>query len=213
MPSRAARQAGRPTREETARLDEEIRLAAVRAFIDRGFDGVTMEEIARAAGVGKPSLYARYSDKVELFAAVVPWALQHLKWSAPDIVIDDGDLRASLLSFARAAYARSVDPMMVGLFRMAMAESPRFPQIALTADEITRSPLVRLVVELLQRHAADGELDVADVETAAEHFVGMVHLTPLTFAAFGFRRDDASDDAQLRSAVDLFLDGIRTRRR
>jgi len=210
VPTRTSRQVGRPTRAEAARLDESIRAAAIAAFIARGFDGVTMEDVARTAQVGKPALYARYPDKAALFTAVVPWALQNLNWEL-DGVPDDLDLRAALLHVGRATLERATDPEMVGLFRMAMAESPRFPEVALTADEVTRSPLVAPVRELLERHRAAGEIDVDDVELAAEHFIALVHLTPLTFAAFGFERDRAQGEEFLRRTVDLFLHGAQTR--
>lgn len=210
MATPAARSAGRPTRAEAARLDDSIRSAAIAAFIARGFDGVTMEDVARAAGVGKPALYARYRDKAELFTAVVPWALQNLKWELTDVPVGV-DARTALVAIARATIERAIDPEMVGLFRMAMAESPRFPEVALTADEVTRSPLLAPVREVLERHRAAGEIDVVDVELAAEHFIGMVHLTPLTFAAFGFERDPADRERFLERTVDLFLDGARSR--
>ena len=215
MPTRTSRQVGRPTRAEAARLDESIRAAAIAAFIARGFDGVTMEDVARSAQVGKPALYARYPDKTALFTAVVPWALQNLKWELDNWELDDvpGDLglRAALLHIGRATHERATDPEMVGLFRMAMAESPRFPEVALTADEVTRSPLVAPVRELLERHRAAGEIEVDDVELAAEHFITMVHLTPLTFAAFGFERDPADREVFLQRTVDLFLRGAQRR--
>jgi AcrR family transcriptional regulator len=208
---KAVRHAGRPTREAAAQLDEQIRDAAVAAFIQGGFDGVTMEDVARGAGVGKPTLYARYPDKRALFASVVPWALQNLNWHDP---VDDAlaeDLEAALTAMAKAAHARAVDPRFVGLLRMAMAESPRFPEVAMNADELTRSPLVRSLVDLLERHGTQGAVTVEDPQTAAELFLGMVHLMPVTMAAFGFRRDPSTDDEHLQRVVTLFLNGVLRR--
>lgn len=209
MTKQPIRSAGRPTRQEAARLDEQVRVAAVQEFIARGFDGVTMEDVARAAGIGKPALYARYSDKRELFTSVIPWALQNLNWLDP-LEGDTGpDLEGALLVIARAAHARAVDPETVGLFRMVMAESPRFTEIALTSDELIRSPLIASVIDVLAAHA--DRLDVDDLQAAAEQFIFTVHLVPLTFATFGFLREGTDADAYLASVVHLFLRGALIR--
>jgi len=47
---------GRPTREEAARLHEQVREAAVAVFLENGYDGATMEEIAKEAGITKRTL-------------------------------------------------------------------------------------------------------------------------------------------------------------
>ena len=44
-------------------------------FLDHGYDGATMEEIARVADITKRTLYARYPDKRAVFLDVIPWAL------------------------------------------------------------------------------------------------------------------------------------------
>lgn len=209
MTKQPTRSAGRPTRQEAARLDEQVRLAAVQAFIARGFDGVTMEEVARAAGIGKPALYARYADKRVLFTTVIPWALQNLNWLDPLEGATGGGIEGALLAIARAAHERAVDPETVGLIRMVMAEAPRFTEIALTTDELIRSPLITSVVDVLAAHA--DRLAIDDVLTAAEQFIGLVHLMPLTFAAFGFRRDGADAEAHLATVVHTFLHGVLAR--
>ena len=49
--------------------------AAVATFLEMGYAGASMETIAKAAGITKRSLYARYADKRAVFADVIPWAL------------------------------------------------------------------------------------------------------------------------------------------
>ena len=209
MTKTPTRSAGRPTRQQAARLDEQVRLAAVQAFIARGFDGVTMEEVARAAGIGKPALYARYADKRELFTTVIPWALQNLNWLDPLEGATGAGLEAALQAIARAAHERAIDPETVGLVRMVMAEAPRFTEIALTSDELIRSPLITSVIDVLAAHT--DQLAIDDLQTAAEQFIGLVHLMPLTFAAFGFRRDGADAEAHLTAVVHTFLRGVLAR--
>jgi TetR/AcrR family transcriptional regulator, mexJK operon transcriptional repressor len=66
---------GRPTQAEAEQLDLAVREAAVATFLEMGYAGAGMEAIARAAGITKRSLYARYPDKRAVFADVLPWAL------------------------------------------------------------------------------------------------------------------------------------------
>src|SRR3982074_3563746 len=62
---------GRPTREEAARRDERLIEVATNLFMERGFEGTSIDAVAEAAGVSKPTVYARYRDKGDLFAAVL----------------------------------------------------------------------------------------------------------------------------------------------
>jgi AcrR family transcriptional regulator len=71
-------------------VDASIATAALALLGERGFAGMSMEAVARAAGVGKPALYRRYRDKADLVAAVIAAQLPVLE--TPDL----GDTRAEL---------------------------------------------------------------------------------------------------------------------
>src|SRR5580693_3127016 len=62
---------GRPPRERAGEVDARILDAARRVFLERGLAGASIDEIAAIARAGKPTIYARYSGKEALFAAVV----------------------------------------------------------------------------------------------------------------------------------------------
>src|SRR5262245_26635263 len=134
---------GRPTIAEAEKLEERLRKAAVEAFLQHGFDGTTMEGIARAAGISKRTLYARYPDKHALFAAVVTTPLMHQPHRDPDFEVTPDDLEAGLMAIARAALARALDPEIVRLGRMAMAEAKRFPEFARSAHSVAWSPRIQ----------------------------------------------------------------------
>ena len=72
---------GRPTREEALRRDARLLDVATTLFMERGFDGTSIDAVAEAAGVGKPTVYARYRDKRDLFAAVLRGRIRD--WLAP----------------------------------------------------------------------------------------------------------------------------------
>jgi AcrR family transcriptional regulator len=61
----------RPERADAARNRERVLAAAERLFAERGATAVTMEDVARAAGVGKGTLYRRYADRSALAFALL----------------------------------------------------------------------------------------------------------------------------------------------
>lgn len=185
-----------------------MRKAAVETFIQSGYDGATMEAIAKAAGITKRSLYARYADKHALFVDVIPWALSRFEDDRSDVFLKEQDLETALVAVGRAALKRAVNPENVRLKRIAMNEGGRFPEFNVTAESMMWSGRQRVVTELLRRHEANGEIKVDDVELAAEHFLAMVEALPARFADFGIYRSKAQNERHLQQAVSLFLRGV-----
>src|ERR1700758_3201022 len=68
---RAAVRLGRPPKEMEGEVEERILNAARKVFLEHGFEGSSVDEIAIAARSGKPTIYARIGDKRALFTAVV----------------------------------------------------------------------------------------------------------------------------------------------
>ena len=211
-PAEARSRAGRPTSTEAARLTERLRRAAVETFLEYGYDGTKMETVAQAAGITKTTLYSRYPDKRALVLAVSAWALtrlerdEHVSEPLPD------DLAGALTVTARAILARSVDPDIARLNRMAIAESARFPEFAASSQAVTWTPRIRVIMDLLRRHQSAGAIAVEDIELAAEQFFAMVGAMPAWLAAYGIHRTPEVEEAHLQHAVKLFLNGVLVRR-
>src|SRR5437660_11880711 len=72
---------GRPTRQEATRRDARLLDVATTLFMERGFDCTSIDAVAETAGVSKPTVYARYHDKRDLFTAVLRATIQ--RWLAP----------------------------------------------------------------------------------------------------------------------------------
>src|SRR5712691_11952642 len=69
--TRSPGRSGRPPNELAGEVEERILDAARKVFLDRGFEGASIEEIADVARSGKPTIYARFRDKKALFTAAV----------------------------------------------------------------------------------------------------------------------------------------------
>jgi TetR/AcrR family transcriptional regulator, mexJK operon transcriptional repressor len=202
---------GRPTRAEAGQLHEQLREAAVAVFLEYGYDGATMEEIARTAGITKRTLYARYPDKRAVFLDVIPWALARAVENDAGTKIDDDDLAAALTAIGRGAIKRSVDPDTVRLHRVVRNEIGRFPEFAVSAETLGWSRRQRQVMELLCRHQDAGNIEVDDIELVAEHFLALVEALPARLADFGVYRSRKQETRHLQHAVKLFLNGILPR--
>src|SRR5579859_6523728 len=92
---------GRPTREEAERRHRSLLATAFRLFLEKGWDGVSVEEISRQSGVAKGFIYARYTDKAALFVEAIERLMAdahgtlHLAEPLPD------DVEEGLCAFAR----------------------------------------------------------------------------------------------------------------
>ncbi|WP_204079473.1 TetR/AcrR family transcriptional regulator [Mycobacterium riyadhense] len=79
-----SRSRGRPRDPAT---DDAILRAGLELFIERGIDGASIEQIAKRAGVGKLTIYRRWSSKEELIAAAIETQVAHeVEWPSPDVI-------------------------------------------------------------------------------------------------------------------------------
>jgi AcrR family transcriptional regulator len=120
----ALRKRGRPTADERRTRESRILTAALDVFLRSGYGASTVDELAAAAQVTKRTLYAYYGDKAGLFAAMV----RHL---AAAVSLDAASDRDTLETLAARIISRVHSDELVGLHQLVIAESNRFPELAL----------------------------------------------------------------------------------
>jgi AcrR family transcriptional regulator len=200
---------GRPTPEGAARLGRDVRESALRLFLEHGYEATSMNAIARAAGTTKATLYARFPSKEAVFSYVFEWAMSQPDWPRPEPELPDTDnLEEALTAIADAALRRALDPAMLAMSKIAIAQAARFPDLGRRARQVYW-PRQAQVADLLRRHAAAGAIVADEPEILAEHFLAMVTTAPSLFAAYGIIRDPATQDHLRTSAVLLFLRSLR----
>jgi AcrR family transcriptional regulator len=118
------RKRGRPTADERRRRETEILSTALGVFLRTGYGATTVDELAAAAQVTKRTIYAYYGDKAEVFAAMV----RHL---AAAVSLDAASDRDTLETLAARIVVRVHSDELVGLHQLVIAESTRFPELAL----------------------------------------------------------------------------------
>lgn len=149
--------------------------AARSDFVSRGFADTKIEPIARRAGVSTATLYALFSGKDELFAAVIDDAAEDFARQMAGVRAIDGDARTQLTSFAEAYAAFMGDPFVRSVFRLVMAERPRFQAVALGFFERGQREFGATLICLIKALRDRGELGPVDHPSrAAGALMGMV---------------------------------------
>lgn len=182
--------------------------AAGELFIAQGYGAVSMDAIARAAGVSKATLYAHFASKDKLFASIINEAC-HQNMAAISVVPEQSDDLAAALTGAGQRMLRFLlEDRALAIHRVVVSESVRFPELGEAFYQ--NGPVVfrRVFAAWLDAQVAAGRLAVPDPNMAADQFVGMLR-APGVFlrASLGLppTPSDAEIDATVAAAVRTFL--------
>jgi AcrR family transcriptional regulator len=206
---RRVRHGGRPTRNAAAALPARILDAAQELFLSQGFEATSLNQIAAGAAATKRTLYVKIGDKAELFAHVVRRLLDQRREKLND-TSTTGSPAERLVRFGENLLDVAMDPDVLRLYRLMVAEAPRFPALAsLMEEQITHGAHASLA-DLLRNETARGRITLDDPDTAAELLLTMIISSPQRAALFGLEPWDAARRSHwARAAVSLFLLGCQ----
>lgn len=206
----ALRRGGRPTRSAAALLGEQIIAVATERFLQHGFGATSIGAVAADCGISKRTFYHRFRDKPDLFRAVVQRLIA--RWLPPfEAEINEGGaLEATLQRTARRMLGAALSPEALALYRMLIAEAPRFPELARIMNEQGAAYGIERIAALLAAEAQAGRLRLEDPRFAAEQFLNMVIAAPRRRAlGIGVPPSEAELATWVDRTVALFLDGCR----
>jgi len=146
-----------------ARREDKILSVAAELFLAHGFSETTTDMIQRAAAMSKATLYHCFPNKEAIFAAVIARECQKLAESMPDIDMRVGPIEASLSQLGRAYLKIVIAPTTLALFRVTVAEAPRFPRLGQLLYRSGPKRIIALIGDKLREAVANGELDVQSV--------------------------------------------------
>lgn len=161
---KAPRRAGRPDAQTSEALDRHILDTATRLFIEQGYAATSIEQVALAAGSSKATIYRRYSCKEDLFASVsedMVTVILEKAAAAERSGSDVSDPLAVLREACRALLDLAAEPDVIAVYRVLIAEAPRFPSLVDRVVQKVHAPKEALFLRLLcaAREAGQIRLD------------------------------------------------------
>ena len=182
---------GRPPRALAGKVEERILDAAKTVFLDRGFEGASIDEIAEVAHAGKPTIYARFPGKQALFAAAMVRHVREVTGSFESIAPTGVNIEERLASIATGILRKILTAETIGLARATVAEARRFPELASSVHRMGRERGTDAFAQLLSELAQSDEMRslsafAADRRAAtARYFIELIVLPMMMRALFG----------------------------
>ena len=207
---------GRPRRELAGEVEGRILDAAEHVFLERGFEGASVEEIAEVARAGKPTIYARFGSKEALFAAVVARKVR-ANTSVECVAAMGSTIEQRLEAIASVLLGRLLSPESIGLMRAVVAEARRFPDLAISVKRQARDLGIESVARLLGEVAQSGEMGASPafapdhLSATARRFMDVIVFPMAMRALFGEELNGlrAEIGPHVRQAVAFFLAACR----
>jgi AcrR family transcriptional regulator len=168
-------------------------------FMNLGFDGASMGEIARSAGVSKGTLYVYFADKNRLFEAIVEQEV--LEQGKLAFNFDLGrDADTTLKEFGTAYIQLLCRPGGGSSTRTVMAIAERMPEVGQRFYNNVVAMTVGRLASYLAARVGDGELAIDDCQLAASQF--MMCCQASLFLPFIFQAAPAPSSEQIAKVVD-----------
>ncbi len=198
--------AAAPKRRKGRKFDQVIEGARA-VFMAHGFDGASVDEIARAAGVSKATLYSYFPDKRVLFTEVA--ARECLRQA--DAALASIDLTAPPAQVLDAVARRIIDfyssDFGQAMFRLCVAETSRFPELGQRFYESGPLMARARLGDYLRAAVARSELVIDDIDLAADQFVHLCNadLHDRLLCGVETRFAQAEVDRVVTGAVRMFI--------
>lgn len=184
----------------------EVLDAAVEEILEKGYSGATLASIAERAQVSTATVFKHFRTKADIFGAIMRRVWGNEEDALPPTP-EPGDPRAGLLEIGHD-YAQTItDPKIRALFRVMIAEVPRFPELGQELYEKGKKPYLDRLHTYLEAEIEAGTLAIPRVDLAVRQFLGMIndvifwpHMLVVDLA-----ESPAEIDRVVEGAVDMML--------
>jgi AcrR family transcriptional regulator len=186
---------------------ERILEAAFAAFVENGYAKTSTLEIATRARVSKRELYALVGNKQEMLVACIGERAQRMSLPADLPAVHDRETLAEVLaSFGAKLVAEISDPVVVAVFRLAIAEATNAPEVARTLNAVGREASRAALGKIMTQARSQGLLAGSPVELAAQ-FAGLLWGDLMISLLLGVveRPKPREISARARAAAEEFL--------
>ncbi|WP_353363196.1 TetR/AcrR family transcriptional regulator [Mycobacterium sp.] len=136
-----------------ADVTEAIRQAFFTELAQCGYGRLSIEAVARRAGVGKPAIYRRWRSKQDMAVALI----SEVAWAHLDMP-DTGSLEGDVIAFLRAEYAVLTDPLAKAIIPDLLSEANRNPALEAALLLAVRDPRRTRAAAIIRRAIERGEV-------------------------------------------------------
>lgn len=191
----------------------ELTAAALELFVEKGFAGTRLEDVAARAGVSKGTLYLYFDSKEALFKAVIQEGIVPLLEEGAGLVDSFEGSAADLLHTLLGAWWRAIGSThLAGIPKLMISEARNFPELAIYYHDAVITRARDLMRRTLQRGIASGEFRAVDVETAIDVTFAPALMMLIWRYSLGACCGTAHEpQAYLRTHLDLALNGLALR--
>lgn len=189
---------------------QELLSAALDLFVERGYQATRLEDVAKNAGVSKGTLYLYFTNKEDLFKAVVRENVVPVLGAAEETVERfEGDSATLFRDIMMGWWNRIGNTKLSGITKLMMAESGNFPDVARFYHEEVISRGNALIVRMLERGIKRGEFRAIDAQQAMQVIVApMVMLIMWNHSFNACRLKPIAPQEYLNCFIDLVLRGL-----
>ncbi len=187
---------------------QEITEAAFATFVEKGYAGTRVEEVAKRAGVSKGLLYLYFKTKEELFKAVVK-SFVIPKLDALVVNIEQGDLTAE--AFLRGPFldfARTIPGSRIGMIvRLLVAEGPKHPDLLQFYWDNVVSRGIAAIEALVEKGVRDGEFQRTPVGEQP-----LLFIMPVVFSVIFsllFAKQGINTDKLIETQINLLIEQMK----
>jgi AcrR family transcriptional regulator len=212
MSQSTERISGNLTRGERRRAA--IMKAATEVFLEHGYRSARLEEVIRRSGGSLATIYALFGSKQGLFAAIIADICEEIVASLPNIDEPGSEPpHQTLLAFASTYLGLLLEPQSLALYRVAVSEGVRSPELAQAVFAAGPSKAAERLARYLCWQTANGTLVCSNPALAARQFLEMVkgdlHFRALLGAGSAPTVEEIN--ACAGAATRTFLNGISCR--
>jgi AcrR family transcriptional regulator len=199
------------TGEDESAKRRQIIDGASKVFLAQGFDAASMNDIARAAGVSKGTLYVYFGNKEELFEAIVEQECDVQAEGIFDLDPNDHDVAAVLTRLGVAYVKFLCRPEKASAIRTVIAIADRMPEIGRKFYEAGPAVGIARLAAYLATQVDAGVLAVEDCEMAAAQFMESSHAMLFKPIVFNFAPGPSPEQIErgVRIAVTAFVAAYR----
>lgn len=193
-------------RPDTAKC-RQILNGAREVFLSHGYDGASMDQIARTAGVSKGTLYVYFPGKEALFRELILKDRMKQAEALLDCAAGEGNLHDSLTKIGRVFIEQMFNAERLSTIRMVIGAIEKFPEFGELLYDAGPKKGMETFGRFLEKYVESGELNCPDTELAASQFMDLCSSRIGKRAMFhpGHMPAQEEINANVESAVQMIL--------